>query len=80
MLPACPGGQARTWRGVPLRPLGGLPDSEAQGVHHKCLPSTAYISPSPLGLELHEKELSPVIMESAVEPTHDRRAQQSTER
>lgn len=50
----------------------GLPDAVAQGLHHKCLPSTDYMSYPPLDLELHDKEQSPVIMEPTAEPIHDR--------
>lgn len=57
-----------------METLGGLPDAVAQGLHHKCLPSTDSMSCPPLGLELHDKEQSPVIMEPTVEPVHDRRA------
>lgn len=51
---------------------GGSARPVAQGLHHKYLPSTDYMSCPPLGLELHEKEQSPVIMEPTVEPLHDR--------
>lgn len=59
-------------RRVQLRPLGGLPNSEAQEVHHKRLPSTGYTSCSLPGLEPHEKEQSSMILKPRVEPIHDR--------